>query len=49
MAQEPFLECGVYGSSTAGLRDAKSAFVLEVNRPIDKHCIPLVIYSFTEY
>jgi hypothetical protein len=49
VAQEPFLEFEVCDSSTAGLRDAKSAFVLEVNRPIDKHCIPLVIYSFTEY
>jgi hypothetical protein len=44
VAQAPFLECRVYGSSTVVSRDAKYAFGLH----IDNQCISLATYSFTE-
>jgi hypothetical protein len=48
MAQVPFIECGVYGSSTTVSRDAESKFVLHVNRPVDNPCISPAMSSITE-
>jgi hypothetical protein len=49
MAQMPFLECGVYGSSTAGLRNATPAFALSVNGHVDENCISLAIDPSAEH
>jgi hypothetical protein len=48
VAQAPFLECRVYGSSTVVSRDAKYAFGLHIDMLIYNQCISLATYSFTE-